>query len=155
MTAATGRDLCYWLGILCGFFALGCGGNRGPLPPKIRFGEEACAHCRMIISDERFAAALVTDDGQTVKFDDIGCLLEYREERSPSIQRYWTSNYLSAGWLDAQRAVFVQSDELTTPMATGIVALATNDEARRVAEPLRGKILRFDELAQAVARPEK
>ena len=152
MRPAMQRNSAFFIWPLALLCLTGCGGDNDSSAPKIRFGEEVCVHCRMIISDNRFAAALTTDDGQTLRFDDTGCLLEYRAAHSDPIQRYWVSDYTSADWLDAEQAMFVKSDDLVTPMASGIAALSTADEARRVAEPMRGTILRFDELASATTQ---
>ncbi|MEZ4563452.1 MAG: hypothetical protein R2853_12005 [Thermomicrobiales bacterium] len=50
-----------------------CGGQTETrLPPKISYDRDTCTRCGMIISDERFAAALVAPDGSVQLFDDVG-----------------------------------------------------------------------------------
>ena len=41
--------------------------------PLIRYGEENCLHCGMVIDDPRFAAAWTEPRGIERHFDDIGC----------------------------------------------------------------------------------
>jgi len=43
----------------------------------IAFGWDACAECRMIVSDRRFGAQLVTTTGKAITFDSIACLRKY------------------------------------------------------------------------------
>lgn len=43
----------------------------------IAFGIESCAECRMLISDKRFGALLVTARGKSVSFDSIECMRAY------------------------------------------------------------------------------
>lgn len=93
-------------------------------PPVIRYGEEACAHCRMIIGDERFAAAIVSSEGDTSKFDDVGCLVEYSAEHPPGGEvAYWVRSTAGAEWLKADQAAYVHGPEIHSPMGYGLSAL--------------------------------
>jgi copper chaperone NosL len=111
-------------------------------PPTVRFGEEACAGCRMIISDERFAAAVVTADGDALKFDDIGCLIEHEADQVRPDAAYWVRDSRSREWLDARQAVFVHSPSVASPMGFGLAARPPGPAADEPA----GRTLRFDEL---------
>jgi len=122
----------------------GCSVDPGR-PPSIRYGEEACAHCRMIISDDRFAAALVTKGGETMKFDDIGCLVDHEAgQRSPPATTYWVRDFAGGDWLDARAATYVQSAKVHSPMGYGLTALPPKS-------PETGPVLRFTELPAVVA----
>jgi copper chaperone NosL len=130
----------------CGLASGGCGADTSR-PPSIRYGEEACARCRMIISDDRFAAALVTRGGEAMKFDDVGCLVEYEAGRPTSpaaAAAYWVRDYTGGGWLDARAATFVRSPQAHSPMAYGLTAIPPNS-------PAAGPALRFDQLPSAIA----
>jgi copper chaperone NosL len=130
--------------------AAGCSGATEDRPPTLRLGEEACDHCRMLINDERFAAALLTADGETRKFDEIGCLLDYQAANTAPVRRYWVRCYRSSQWLDAPHAFFVHSPQLHTPMGCGLAAVSTLAEARELADELHGRIVRFDELPTVI-----
>ena len=92
-------------------------------PPAIQVDRTACAHCTMLVSDERFAAAYETAAGDARIFDDIGCLLEAaRKEPSRDTLRFWFHDARTGEWIRGQEAVFVQGDHLKTPMGGGIVA---------------------------------
>lgn len=140
------------LAVACGGIIGGCGVDPGQ-PPSIRYGEEACAHCRMIISDDRFAAALVTTRGDTRKFDDIGCLVDHEAgQRPPPATTYWVRDFAGGDWLDARAATYVQSAKIHSPMGYGLRALSPKS-------PETGPVLRFNELPAVVAArrraPEK
>jgi copper chaperone NosL len=132
------------LALACGGFLGGCGTDLGR-PPTVRYGEEACAHCRMIISDDRFAAALVIKGGETLKFDDVGCLVEREADQgAPPGSAYWVRDFDGGGWLDARLASYVHSAEVHSPMGYGLTALAPKSLKA-------GPGLRFADLPRAVA----
>jgi copper chaperone NosL len=126
-------------------------------PPKIRWGEEVCAHCNMIISDKRFAAAITLKSGEVRKYDDLGCLLKEYSKYSGEIHRVWVHRYdgessgrltcLHTCWLDARQACFVQSPSIQSPMGSGIAAVDAGSHAcEKLASETKGKVLSFDQL---------
>lgn len=93
-----------------------CRGGDGPEP--IAFDRAACAHCRMLISDPAFAAQLQTAEGETLDFDDPGCLLRYRLERAPRVRAVWFHHLREDRWLSGASAGFVAAEP--TPMGWGL-----------------------------------
>ena len=140
------------LGVLLALVVAGCSADANR-PPSLRYGEEACDHCRMLINDEHFAAAVVTEDGAIRKFDEIGCLLAYQAEHPGPMKRCWVCDYRSARWLDTREAFFVCSRQLQTPMGCGAAAVGTLAEAHALADEVHGRIVRFDELPSAIESP--
>jgi copper chaperone NosL len=126
---------------------VGCQPTGANRPPTVRFGEEACAECRMIISDERFAAAVVTATGEALKFDDIGCLIEHEADQAPPDLAYWVRDFRSREWLNAREATFVHSENITSPMGFGLAALTAGE----VSDAPAGRRLRFHELPGRLA----
>jgi copper chaperone NosL len=137
------------IAILVGLAAVGCSGNG---PPNVRYGQEECAHCRMIVNDERYAAAAVTPAGEARKFDEVGCLLDYLKEHPGDGGRLWVRAFKPAGWLDARTAVYVHGPKLQTPMGSGLAAVATRAEADALAGEIGGKVLTYAELGDFLAR---
>lgn len=121
----------------------GCGGDE---LPHIRYGNDACARCRMIINDDRFAAASTLPSGESLKFDDIGCLIDYLEAEAVTGARHWVRGYQSQQWSGTEDAYFVYGPKLQTPMASGVAAVNTRQEAETLAHEWNGRILKFDEL---------
>lgn len=132
---------------ILGLLIVGCQAPRADRPPQIRYGEEPCAFCGMLISEERFAAALITTNGETKTFDDIGCLLHDLTERDHSTVHVWVHDYGSGRWLKAQHAVFVRSREVPTPMGGGLFAFSTQEAAEQFAHDMHGTVVRFEQLA--------
>ena len=62
-------------------------------PPDIRYREDTCDQCRMIISDPRFAASYVTQQGETRRFDDIGDMLIHHTEQGEEVAVFWVHDY--------------------------------------------------------------
>ena len=123
----------------------GEGGEEGR--PEVRLGRDVCDRCGMVIADGRFAAAARLPNGKAWRFDDIGCLLnkllpyERREE-----VRAWVASYPDERWLEAATAWYVAASSLRTPMAFGVVALATRAEAETEAAEVDGRVLSWSEL---------
>ena len=137
--------------IVISVMAMGCTPREETLP-RIRYGEETCDRCRMIISERRFASAYRTNDNILRKFDDLGCAVLHRAEQDEQIKQFWAYDYEETAWLDKAQAFFVHSKDLLTPMGYGIVALKTETEARRLMENTNGRIVTFDQL-QRILRP--
>jgi copper chaperone NosL len=109
-------------------------------PPEIAFGEDQCDRCNMIISDERFAAALVDEEGEAMLFDDIGEMITVVQEEGLLERRAWVHDYETREWVDATAAFFVDSHDIITPMGTAVVALATRERADAVAADNDGTV---------------
>ncbi|WP_198175425.1 hypothetical protein [Spirosoma telluris] len=62
--------------VLTGIVTQGCSVQ----PEPIRYGKDACTHCKMTIVDQTFAAEIVTQKGKSYKFDDVACLVNYLNE---------------------------------------------------------------------------
>jgi copper chaperone NosL len=122
--------------------AAACAGDRSTGPPEIHYGLEECRHCRMIVSEERFAAAVV-EDGEAAPFDDLGCLVAHLRERGDGVPAdssgagndmvAWVHDYPTGGWLPAAGAHFVRDPEVITPMGSGLLAFADRARAEEVA----------------------
>lgn len=110
--------------------ALLTGCAREEIQPVEIYPEDLCAACRMAVSDERFAAEIVTADGEAYKFDDLGCLWKFRKsEAGPQPAAIFVKDFETRAWVPYSRAVIVSAD-VATPMASGMVAFADTARAR-------------------------
>lgn len=133
------------------FLLAACGGAQVDpnTPPEIVYGEDVCDQCGMIISDDRFAAALVIEkaanDFQYLLFDDAGEMFAFVAEDNgqSKIASWFVHDYNSREWLDATSAWFVVADSLQTPMGFGIAASAQELEAQALAQESGGEVLSF------------
>jgi copper chaperone NosL len=107
----------------------------------------------MTLADPRFAAELLTRTGKAVVFDDVGCLAAWLGENSIAVGSSWVANFAAPDqWLPADSAVYLRSDTLRTPMASGLVALAPGQQADSVRVLLGGTLLTWHDLLAAPHR---
>ena len=115
-----------------------------PQPVEIAFNEETCHQCRMAISQQEFAAEIVTRGGTVHYFDDIGCMARWTAENEPPEDGGWfVTDYDTHGWLDARTAYYVRSDQLSTPMSYGLAAFQTRAQAQATAKRVDGEIVEW------------
>jgi copper chaperone NosL len=125
-----------------------CSGAKGGIdePPSLRLGVDICAQCGMIISDERFAAAYTTTGRTHRLFDDIGDMALYHSTHREDVARFWVHDFESLEWLDAERAWYVRSDGIMTPMGHGVAAYATLQSAQAAVERVGGNVLEWQQI---------
>ena len=122
-------------------------------PVAIDPAHDACAECRMLISDVHLAAQLVAPGEEPKLFDDIGCLRAYLKANTPSPAAIaFVADHGSGAWVPAGAAVYTQSSARVTAMGSGILAHA--DAASRDRDPAaaNGQALRVSEVLPLVAR---
>jgi copper chaperone NosL len=104
-----------------------CGGGAdGPVPVDTK--NDACAWCRMSVSDLRFAAQLTAPGHEPKLFDDVGCLRDWlKEPREEAPWTAWLSDHRTKEWVKAKDAVLVRDPAIQTPMSSGLVAWANAD----------------------------
>jgi copper chaperone NosL len=131
---------------------VGCGGQTSAQePPTISYGRDVCQRCGMIISEERFAGALVTAGGDAALFDDVGELVLTVQEEGLDNRRAWAHDRGTGAWIDAVSASFVRGDAGATPMGTGVVAFAQRDDADAFTAEHGGSVMTWNEAISTVA----
>ena len=135
-----------WL--LIGLFLVACGSAAGgePSPPDIHYGDDVCEFCGMIVSETRYAAAYLADDGHTHTFDDIGDMVQAYLQEPAEVTAFFVHDHASQDWIRAETATFVHSPDLPTPMLSGLAAFAGEEPARSFAVSVGGRLLTFDQL---------
>jgi copper chaperone NosL len=107
--------------LILAMLAIGCRPSAGPQP--IAYDREACAHCRMLISEPAFAAQLQTPDGEVASFDDPGCLLAALPAY-PEASSLWFHHHDEERWLDRDSVGFLRVAR--SPMGYGLAAVAAD-----------------------------
>lgn len=135
--------------------AVGCASEPALEPPTLHLGQDLCDVCGMIISEERFAAAAIVEDPSgdraRQRFDDIGCMLAPRRNPDRRIVIRYVHDFETLDWLGADRATYLQSRELMTPMLFGLAAFSDREQAERLQERFPGDILQLPELVARAA----
>jgi len=123
MTRIAGRSIGFLLAL--GSIVGACGS--GPLQPaELDTRHDACASCRMAVSDRRFAAQIVAPSELPLFFDDIGCLRDYLTEH-PQLRpgsTAFVADHRTGEWISAARAAYTRVASLETPMGSHLVAHA-------------------------------
>jgi copper chaperone NosL len=103
------------------FVVLGC--SRGPpAPSPVDPRNDACASCRMLVSDPRTAAQLVSPGEEPLFFDDLGCLRRYLREHPPRRGAVaYVADHHTGRWVPAQEAVYVLQPAASTPMGSHLL----------------------------------
>jgi len=110
-------------------------------------GTDMCSFCRMSISEKRYAAELIDNEGEVFKFDDIGCLANFVKQKGTTGATF-VMDFDRREWLRAENAVYVRSAELETPMNGGIVAFKDEARANAAVAKYHGSMLRFAEVTK-------
>lgn len=96
-----------------------------PEPATLDTGNEACASCRMAVSDARFASQVVAPGELPRFFDDLGCLAEsLRREKTPAGAVAYVADHRTKAWIRADRAAYTRNPGLETPMSSHVIAHA-------------------------------
>ncbi|NGP77531.1 hypothetical protein G3570_12860 [Balneolaceae bacterium YR4-1] len=99
-------------------------------PDEVHYGSDECAHCKMMITNNRFASQIVTDTGKSIKFDAIECLADYTEEHKSELKtaKMWVSDFNNPGsWIEVGKANIVKSEVVKSPMGESLLAFENED----------------------------
>jgi len=104
----------------------------------INLNKDQCDFCKMTISDGRFATEMITEKGRVYKFDDLGCMLQYKKENSEkTFQSYYVNDYSTEKQLiKSETATFIHHEELKSPMGGNTAAFSSNKLASDYATKL-------------------
>ena len=118
-----------------------------PEPVEIVLNEENCSFCRMAVSQREFAAEVVTVSGSLDTFDDIGCLVKWMKEHQPAASAgVFVVDFDDGSWIGARTAAYLHSEDLPTPMSSGLAAFKGRASAEAAVEKLGGRVLGWREL---------
>lgn len=119
-----------------------------PKVEEINYHEDECHHCKMIISDSKFGAELVTKKGKVSKYDSAECMLKVYGTTSPEIYAFaLVTDYANQGNLiDAKSAFYLISENLPSPMGANLSAYSNQRTAIEMQEKKGGNVLGFDEV---------
>lgn len=113
-------------------FIIGC--SQGPKP--INYGTDICSMCRMKIMDNKFGAEVVTYKGKIYKFDSDECLIAYLNTGTLKPEQkgqFIVTDYAHPGNLiDAEKAFYLQSEKVPSPMGANISSYLIKEDAEKI-----------------------
>lgn len=120
-------------------------------PEALRYGTDGCHTCKMTLMDHKFGAELVTEKGKVYKFDDINCLAGFINSgylNDEIIRHTLVVEYTQPGKLiPAEAAFFLKSDNIHSPMGSGVAALETQESLQKLQAELNGKQMVWEEVS--------
>ena len=124
--------------------------QRGATEPVAIEANDMCSFCRMSISEKRYAAELIDEQGEVFKFDDIGCMANFIKQKSNNapVNATFVMDFDRRDWLKAEDAVYVRSAEFKTPMNGGMVAFRDQASAQAAVAKYHGTKLEFAEVTK-------
>ena len=122
-------------------FLFSCEKKTGPVP--INYGHDECAYCRMKITDPRYGSEILLKTGKAYKFDSIECLTAFYLENKDrlSISSLWVPDFLTHIFISAEKAFYLHSKKLPSPMGMNISAHKTKDNLKKIKEKYGGEEL--------------
>lgn len=118
-------------------------------PDAIKLNSDNCDNCGMTISNPKFAAILFTAKGRTYKFDDISCLLDYKNENKEKAigAGLYVSNFLSDNeLLPVEIAIYIKGENIKSPMGGNIAAFENKEIANKYAVDLPAEFITWDSI---------
>lgn len=149
------RQLAYALGI---GVTLACLPSCSVEPQPIAYGQAGCEHCKMTITDPRYGAEIVTTTGKAFFFDSIECMVAYLQEQEGMQEKaallLVTDFHNPHSLIAADKATYLQSEQLPSPMGMYLTALAEGGVAQEMLNNHAGRTLSWSEVLQAVKSHE-
>lgn len=126
-----------------------------PTPEPINFGSDECVNCKMIISDHRYGAEIVTSKGKALKFDAAECMAKFIYDKlidKDDIHSLWVIDYGNPTHLtDAKKAHFLRSRTLPSPMAMYLTAFSDEAQLKKAMQEHEGKVYDWAGVMQLIA----
>lgn len=105
-------------------------------PEPIQSGKDNCTFCKMGITDLRYSTEIITDKGKIFKFDDAGCMIRWISSsgmNQSQIKKILVSHYDNPKeWIDAKKAIFIQSASIHSPMNFNFAALTPDQKPQDI-----------------------
>lgn len=125
-----------------------------PSPEPINYGKDECEHCRMMITDDKYGAEIVTDKGKVFKFDSIECLIELALEKNiagDAGQSFLVTDFSTPEKLiDAKTAFYVHNDNFRSPMGLNVSAFESESNLTSFINDNGGKKLSWVDVIELV-----
>jgi copper chaperone NosL len=119
-------------------------------PQAISYGVDNCYFCKMTISDQRFAAEVLTKKGRVYKFDDIHCMLTFLRsnviDKEQVADVYLTDYTGDHKLINAKDAMMLKAEDLRSPMGGNMAAFSNHDSITTVKKKYPGSSLNWNEL---------
>jgi Predicted lipoprotein involved in nitrous oxide reduction len=133
--------------VMAAFISVACGGDEYTAR-AVSEETDRCATCNMAVADDAHATQIVTKDGRTLLFDDIGCMYAWLAEHGDGdVGAAFVRDYRGLRWVKSEKAYYVYDASFKTPMAYGVLSFADKSDAEAfIAEQGKGVLMTADDL---------
>ena len=123
-------------------------------PEPINYGHDECEFCRMLITDNRYGSEIVTDKGKVLKFDEVGCMIEYAMVKNfigDANQKFLVTDFASPeSFMDANSAFYVENENFRSPMGLNVSAFNSEISRQKFISESGGSILNWVDVIELV-----
>jgi len=126
----------------------------GSGPEPINYGQDECEFCRMLITDNKYGAELVTQKGKIYKFDSIECLVEYgliKNTLGDENHDHLITDFNNPGqFVNTSKSGYVKNDKFRSPMGLNVTAFNGEEQAQKFISENGGEKLSWVEVIELV-----
>jgi len=124
-------------------------------PIVIDYNKDICENCMMNISDQKYGCELVTSKGKYFKFDSPECMAAFYSEAkkvtAEDVEQMWVTNFVHPEkFLEAKKAVYLESEMLHSPMGMNYAAFETKEALSAAETSYPGQVRTFDDAIKYV-----
>ncbi|MFN3135212.1 MAG: nitrous oxide reductase accessory protein NosL [Candidatus Kryptonium sp.] len=136
--------------LLTAFLIYSC--SREIKPEEIE-PHDICYLCKMAISQLNFATEIVTLDGEVYKFDDIGCMIEFKKMQDlPTGSVMFVRDFYTKEWIRIENAYFVRSEKIQTPMNYFVATFKTRESLGKFLNEYGGEEFPYEQLETKILK---
>ena len=112
-------------------------------PTEIVVGKDQCDHCKMLITDIKYAVEMITEKGRVYKFDDLACADAYKTSNTDKAKnsKLYVIDFSTGKFLKASDAIFIQGGIIKSPMGGNTQVFSNKSEAQKAAAKTGAKII--------------
>ncbi len=108
-----------------------CGGEKYE-PVAVNEAVDKCDICNMQVNDDGYATQLITEEGKVYKFDDIGCMNEWKiKYGTDEIINEFVRDQKTREWVRADKAYYAYDPSFKSPMAYGLISFIDKQSAEQ------------------------
>ena len=108
--------------------------------------QEQCVYCKMDVKDE-LHQAIAQKDNETLHFDAIECLVNYLKGNDEnSFSALQVADYTSGDMIAAQKATYLKSKAIPSPMGANLSAINTVETAQKIRNEKEGELYTWEEI---------
>jgi copper chaperone NosL len=103
----------------------------GSEPEPIDYGHDECEYCRMLITDNKYGAELVTGKGRIYKFDSMECMVGFslvKNALGDTNNKLFISGFdIPGSFVDVRNSYYVKNDQFRSPMGLNVTAFSRKE----------------------------